>query len=295
MRPAEQLAADRCQHGIGIIVPDVEREVPVNPLERTGPDQGPGPTGPEGAVDRVERPLFQQIARAVAGRSRLRATALLPEAGDVAQPESRRLIVQLHRGDVVLHVRVVLFTLNLHIAEGILVCRLRSAQERRAILRAEARLPLVAEILAGLTDQIFGGNERTVESREVADRRAHADRVPPRRVEAHARVGEVAGQQEEPVARPPVGVASPAGPVLVDQQDRPARAAGAGGERLGPLDLVAPVDLAEGRAELRGLAGYARLRLAAPRRPGLAPFDDPLEPSGLLTLIGHRRQQDLRS
>ena len=65
---------------------------------------------------------------------------------------------------------------------------------------------------------------------------------------------------------------------------------GTGGERLGPVDLVAPVDLAEGRAEFRGLAGHAGLRLAAPGGPDLAPFDDPLEPSGLLPFIGHGRR-----
>ena len=179
----------------------------MNPLKRTGTDQGPGPTGLDRAVDRVERPLLQQVAGAVAGRSSLRATTLLPEAANVSEPESRRLVVQLHRGHVVLHIRVILFTLHCHILDGILAGRLRSAQERRAIVRAEARLPLVAEILARQTDQVVGGDECAVESRDVTDRCAHADRIPPRRVEAHARIREVAGHQQEPVGRSPVGVA----------------------------------------------------------------------------------------
>ena len=188
MRPAEVLSTDRRQDGISIVMPYVKRQVPVNPLKRTGPDQGPGAAGSDGTLDSIQRPLFQQITRPIAGRSGLDATSLLPQVRDVPEPESRRLIVHLHCGDVVLHIRIFLFALNLNVVPGIHAGRLCSAQERRAVVRAKARLPLVAEVLTRLADQVVGGDESVLESSEVANCRPHADRVPPCRVEAHARV-----------------------------------------------------------------------------------------------------------
>ena len=145
-------------------------------------------------------------------------------------------------------------------------------------MRAEARLPALAEVLAGLADAVLGGDERLVEADEVADRPAHPDRVPPGLVELDARVGQVAGQEQEAVRRLASGGPRPArgGSPAGSPSARPR----AGREDLGAVDDIAPRDLSDVGAESGGLAGDPRLRLAAPGGPDLAALDDPVGTSG---------------
>src|SRR5205085_209236 len=73
----------------------------------------------------------------------------------------------------------------------------------------------------------------------------------------------------------------------VDEEDGPARAAGAGGEGLCSVETPAAVDPFRVRSEARLLAGRARLRLAAPGDPGLAASQHAIEPARLLLVGAH--------
>ena len=133
--------------------------------------------------------------------------------------------------------------------------RLGRAKERGRVLRDEARLPAVAEILPGRADGVFPRNEGLVEMHGMADGGPHADRIPPRTVELDGGVFEIAGQEQHGLGRAGRRMPCASGSCGIDEQESPARAAGAGAERFRPVQHVAVFDDVERGAEAQILVG----------------------------------------
>src|SRR5262245_53516615 len=182
--------------------------------------------------------------------------------------------------------------LGADVLERVFIRSLRPTQEGGAVVRAEPRLPTLAEVLTRFADAVLFGDERLIEADEVAYRSAHPDGIPPGLVELDAQVRQVAGQEEEPVRR--LRVTGAARPVEVHQQGCQAGGPGAGREDLGAIDEIATPDLSHVGAEAGGLAWDPRLRLAAPGGPDLAALDDPVEPAVLLPGVAQGGEQHLR-
>src|SRR5437588_1872817 len=83
------------------------------------------------------------------------------------------------------------------------------------------------------------------------------------------------------------GMARAARTFGVDEEDGPPRAAGAGSEGFRAVEAPAAIDAFGVRSEARGLAGRARLRLAAPGHPRLAAREDAVEPARFLFVGAH--------
>ena len=91
-----------------------------------------------------------------------------------------------------LHVRIFDLFLRGDVVERVVVSSFGGAEEGGGVMRNEARLPAFLEILSRIADQIFVGNERPAKVDQVTDRRAHSDRIPPRRINLDAWIGKIA-------------------------------------------------------------------------------------------------------
>src|ERR1043166_6718672 len=114
---------------------------------------------------------------------------------------------------------------------------------------------------------------------QVTRGRAHADRIPPRRIDLNARIGEVARHHQHRVDVLGSSVTNAAWTGSVDEKDGPLRPTCAGCEDLVAVDDVTAVDSFDRGSETNRLVRFARLRFAAPCNPLLAALDDAFEPA----------------
>src|ERR1700752_3477852 len=190
-----------------------------------------------------------------------------------------------------LHVGVFNFPLRLDVRERVVIRGFRGAEKSRGVEWDKTGLPAFLQILAWITNHVRFRNEGAPEMDEVTDCRAHADRVPPRRVDLDRWIGQIAGHHELRVEHRGIGVTHAAGTGCVYEQYGPLRAARAGRECFVAVDDVTAVDAFDRRAELHCFAGFARLRFAAPRDPLLAAFNYTFEPARLLFFSAHAVEQ----
>src|SRR5207237_5194511 len=82
---AEDLAADRGQHLIVVVVADVDGEVADDALDRTGTVQRARAARADAVVDGLAGEMLAEVADAAPRRLGLGVAAALPQRGDVAQ------------------------------------------------------------------------------------------------------------------------------------------------------------------------------------------------------------------
>src|SRR5437588_3253901 len=176
------------------------------------------------------------------------------------------LHVDRHLPEMMLDVRIINFALCLYVLQGVFVSSLRRPQKSRRVMRDETRLPPLLEILTGVADEIGIRNERTTKMDQVTYGGPHSDRIPPRAVDLHCRVGKIAGHQQLRIQRC-VCMANSAGAGSVDQENRPLGSAGTGRKHFVAIDYVTAVDSLERGTKPNCFARLAGLRLADPSHP----------------------------
>jgi hypothetical protein len=118
VRLPELCPADRRQDVIGIVVPHIEGQVPVDAFERAGAIETACPAGPNGMLDRLLRHVFDEIPGAAAGELRLVVAPRFPKVCHVPQPEVPGLHVDRHVADVLLHIRIIPLVLGRQVLQG---------------------------------------------------------------------------------------------------------------------------------------------------------------------------------
>src|SRR5205085_10038506 len=113
----------------------------------------------------------------------------------------RRLHIDRHLPDVMLHVWVVSLMLRGDILHRVIVCGFSGPQEGGGVVRDEARLPALFEILAGVADEVCVGDKRALEMNQITDGRTHPDGIPPRVIYPHGWVREITGHEQLGVQR----------------------------------------------------------------------------------------------
>src|SRR5438552_16199182 len=106
------------------------------------------------------------------------------------------LYVDRHLPDMVLDIRIINFVLCLYVLPGVFVGGLRCPQKSCRVMRYENGLPSFLDVLTRVTDEIGVGNEGATKMDQVTYGGTHANRIPPRAVDLHRGVGEIAGHQQ---------------------------------------------------------------------------------------------------
>ena len=86
MRLAQHGFPDRRQDVIIVVMAEVDRQVTVNPLHWRRAIQASGAAGTDTAIDRIQREMFDHVARPTAGKASLVACSGFPHAGDMFDP-----------------------------------------------------------------------------------------------------------------------------------------------------------------------------------------------------------------
>src|SRR5215510_14949791 len=145
--------------------------------------------------------MFNYMTRAAAGDLRFFVLSRFPEAGHMSQPEISSFHVHKHLTDVMVNVGVIDLLLRCDIFKRVLVGGFSRAQESGCIVRNEAGLPSLLHILAWITDDVFIRNESSRKLDQMARRRSHANRIPPRIIDLNCGIGKITRHQKLTVER----------------------------------------------------------------------------------------------
>ena len=162
---------------------DVEGQIAIDALERAGAVQAACAAGADGPIDGIQCEVLDEVTREASGLLGFVVVAGLPQPCDVPEPEEAGLHIDRHLADVLLDVRVAALAMGRQGLDGEVVGGLCGAKKAGGVMRAEAGLPRLREVLAGEADDMVVRQVGLLEADAMTDRRAHTDRIPPRTVD----------------------------------------------------------------------------------------------------------------
>src|SRR5215207_5640634 len=86
---SEDRFTNGCENLIVIVVPYIERQIAIDTLERTGPDQTTRATRANAFFDCLFRQMFDYVSRATSGDLSFDVPARFPQTSHMSQPQMR--------------------------------------------------------------------------------------------------------------------------------------------------------------------------------------------------------------
>src|SRR5580765_4998079 len=122
--------------------------------------------------------MLDHMTGTAAGQLCFRVLSRLPQAGHMLKPQVTAFHVNGALPDMVLNVGICCFILRAYVLEREFISSFRRSHEGGGIVRDEACLPAVCQILPGTANQVVVGNKSLLKLDYMAGGGAHSDRVP---------------------------------------------------------------------------------------------------------------------